>query len=107
MIDFCQRLIKSAKRKVYMVVDNLRVHHGKHFKAWLSAHENKIGIFYLPSYAPELNPDEYLDCDLKAGVDNGKPARNKKQLQKKVIAHMRMLQKKPQRVAKYFEYKKD
>ena len=35
LIDFCKRLTKSAKRKVYLMLDNLRVHHAKVFKAWL------------------------------------------------------------------------
>jgi len=43
----------------------------------------KIAVFYLPAYLPELNPDEYLNCDLKADVHGGKPARNKEQLKKK------------------------
>ena len=106
LIDFCKRLIKSAGRKVYMILDNLRVHHAKVFKAWLAKHMDEIEIFYLPSYSPELNPDEYLNCDLKAGVHSGKPARTKKQLKKKVLSHMRMLQKKPHRVAKYFNHEK-
>ena len=106
LIDFCKRLIKSSKRKVYLILDNLRVHHAKVFKRWLSEHEDEIEGFYLPSYSPELNPDEYLNCDLKAGVHSGKPARDKNQLKKKVISHMRMLQKKPGRVAKYFEHRK-
>ena len=106
LIDFCKRLIKSAKRKVYLILDNLRVHHAKIFKAWLSEHEDEIEVFYLPSYSPELNPDEYLNCDLTAGVHSGKPARDKKQLKKKVISHMRMLQKSPDRVARYFKHEK-
>ena len=106
LIDFCKRLIKSSKRKVYLILDNLRVHHAKVFKVWLEKHSEQIAVFYLPSYSPELNPDEYLNCDLKAGVHSGLPVRTKKQLKKKVISHMRMLQKKPQRVAKYFEHEK-
>lgn len=106
LIDFCKRLIKSSGRKVYLILDNLRVHHARIFKAWLLKHRDEIEIFYLPSYSPELNPDEYLNCDLKAGVHSGKPARSKKQLKKKVISHMRMLQKKPGRVAKYFSSEK-
>ena len=106
LIDFCKRLIKSSRRKVYLILDNLRVHHAKVFKRWLSEHEDEIEVFYLPSYSPELNPDEYLNCDLKAGVHSGRPARDKKQLKKKVISHMRMLQKKPARVAKCFEHRK-
>ena len=106
MIDFCKRLIRSAKRKVFLIVDNLRVHHAKRFKVWLANHKDDIEVFYLSSYSPELNPDEYLNCDLKAVVHSGKPARSKKQLKDKVISHMRMLQKKPSRVAKYFEHGK-
>lgn len=106
LIDFCKRLIKSAQRKVFLVLDNLRVHHARIFNAWLAEHAEEIEVFYLPSYSPELNPDEYLNCDLKAGVHGGKPARDKKQLKKKVVSHMRMLQKKPGRVAKYFEHQK-
>ncbi len=77
-------------------------------KAWLSEseREKEIEVFYLPSYSPELNPDEYLNCDLKCGVHSGTPARNKEQLSKKTISHMRMLQKKAARVRKYFEHRK-
>lgn len=106
LMDFCKRLIQSAERKVYLILDNLRVHHAKIFKAWLEERKDEIEVFYLPPYSPELNPDEYLNCDLKAGVHSGKPARNKKQLKKKVLSHMHMLQKKPHRVAKYFEHRK-
>jgi len=106
LIDFCKRLIKGAGRKIYLILDNLRVHHAKVFKAWLAKHTDDIEVFYLPAYSPELNPDEYLNCDLKAGVHSGKPARDKTQLKKKVLSHMRMLQKKPARVARYFEHEK-
>ena len=102
LIDFLKRLIKGAKRKVFLILDNLRVHHAKVVKAWLAEHKTEIEVFYLPAYSPELNPDEYLNCDLKQGMHSGTPARSKTQLKKKVIRHMRMLQKKPARVARYF-----
>jgi hypothetical protein len=83
LIDFCKRVIKSAGCKVFQVLDNLRVHHAKVFKTWLAKHEHEIEVFCLPSYSLELNPDEYLNCDLKAGVHSAKPAKNKPQLKKK------------------------
>ncbi|MBK8973482.1 MAG: IS630 family transposase [Hahellaceae bacterium] len=102
LIGFMKRLIKDAGRKVILILDNLRVHHAKVVKDWLEENAEKIEVFYLPSYSPELNPDEYLNCDLKAGVHGGKPARTRKALKSKVLSHMRMLQKKPGRVKKYF-----
>ena len=103
LIDFFVRLLKDAKRKVIMILDNLRVHHCAPVKEWLEKHKAMIEVFYLPAYSPELNPDEYLNCDLKAGVHSGIPARNGKQLQEKAAKHMRMLQRKPNRVKKYFQ----
>lgn len=106
MIKFLKRLVKDADRKVFLVLDNLRVHHSHVVREWLSEHDDQIELFFLPSYSPELNPDEYLNGDLKAGVHSGVPARSKKQLTKKALSHLRMLQKKPGRVKKYFKHTK-
>ena len=106
MIKFMKRLIKDAGRKVYLILDNLRVHHSKIVKDWVTRHEDRIALFFLPSYSPELNPDEYLNCDLKDGVHSGPVARSKKQLKRKALSHMRKLQKLPMRVMKYFAHPK-
>ncbi|WP_041598816.1 transposase [Hahella chejuensis] len=99
-----KRLIKDARHKVFLILDNLRVHRAKVVKAWLEENRDHIEVFYLSAYSPELNPDEYLNCDLKAGVHGGKPARKKGDLKKKNRSYMCMLQKKPARVKKYFNH---
>jgi len=105
-IKFCKRLIKDADKKVFLILDNLRVHHSHIVKDWVEQNKEKIESFFLPSYSPELNPDEYLNCDLKAGVHSGAPARSKSQLKGKALSHLRMLQKRPTRVEKYFRHPK-
>lgn len=105
LIDFFKRLIKDADRKVFLILDNLKVHHARKVKDWLAKHEEEIEVFYLPSYSPELNPDECLNADLKDGVTRRAPARSKAQLKKAAISHLRKLQKSPRRVRKYFEHK--
>lgn len=104
LIVFLKRLVKDAKRKVFLILDNLRVHHAKLVKAWLEKHQDEIEVFYLPSYSPELNPDEMLNADLKQAVTTKAPARTKGQLLKTTTSHMRKLQKSPERVKKYFEH---
>ena len=103
LIKFMTRLIKDSDKKIYLILDNLKVHHSHIVKDWLQEHIDEIEAFFLPSYSPELNPDEYLNCDLKAGVHSGVPARTKDQLKKKAISHLRKLQKMPKRVSKYFK----
>lgn len=103
-IKFCKRLIKDAGKKICLIPDNLRVHHSNAVREWVERHKEQIRLFFMPSYSPELNPDEYLNCDLKAGVCSKTPARSKSQLKSHALSHLRMLQKKPQRVAKYFKH---
>ena len=64
LIQFMKRLIKDSDQKIFLILDNLRVHHSHMVKDWLKDHKTEIEIFFLPSYSPELNPDEYLNCDL-------------------------------------------
>lgn len=106
LIKFMKRLIKESTRKIFLVLDNLKVHHSYIVKNWLEKHKKQIEIFFLPSYSPELNPDEYLNCDLKAGVHSKAPAKTKDQLKNKAISHLRKLQKSPDRVRKYFKHPK-
>jgi transposase len=105
-IKFMKRLIRDADRKIFLILDNLRVHHSYKARDWLQEHKHQIEVFFLPSYSPELNPDEYLNCDLKAGVHSGPPARSRSQLKAKALSHLRKLQKMPARVMKYFKHKK-
>ena len=106
MIKFLKRLIKHSDKKVFLILDNLRVHHSKTVWEWLEKHTEQIELFFLPSYSPELNPDEYLNGDLKTGVHTDIPARSSSQLKAKAISHLRMLQKLPKRVRNYFKHPK-
>lgn len=105
-ILFLARLIQSEPKKVFFIADNLSVHHGKKVKAWAKANSDRIELFFIPSYSPELNPDEYLNRDLKANVHQSKAPRDLKQLKTNVKSFMSMLQKSPGRVIKYFHSSK-
>lgn len=105
-IKFLSRLAKDAKRKVFLVLDNHRVHHSKIVKEWLEQHKEQIELFYLPSYSPELNPDEYLNGNLKQKIRSGMPARSQKDLIKKTRSFMKTLQRRPHHVRGYFKHPK-
>ena len=80
LLRFLRRLIRSTDRKVFLILDNLNVHKAAKVRAWVAAHADEIAVFYLPPYAPELNPDEYLNGDLKLAVAARVPARTKPEL---------------------------
>lgn len=104
LIEFMRRLIKDAGRKVFLILDNLKVHHSKIVQAWLEKNKGKIEVFYLPSYSPELNPDEYLNNSLKGRVHSGERAQNANQLESKARKHMRSLQNNRCKTKKFFKH---
>lgn len=103
LIEFLEALIKDAKRKVFLILDNLRVHHSKPVKAWLAERVAQIEVFYLPSYSPELNPEERLNADLKQSMGKRAPVRTKTKLREAANEHMTQLEQSPERVRAYFQ----
>lgn len=66
---FLSRLPQGTTGKVFLIVDRLRIHQWAKVSRWATAHGDRIELFYLPRYAPELNPDGYPNNDLKPDVN--------------------------------------
>jgi transposase len=104
LIIFMSRLIKDIKQKVFLILDNLRVHHSYMVSEWLEKHKERIEVFFLPPYSPEYNPDEYLNSDLKHNIQSGLPSRNADELEKKTRSFMKTLQRRHKHVQQYFKH---
>ncbi|MDR0639411.1 MAG: transposase [Spirochaetaceae bacterium] len=81
----------------------METHHGKTLEEWAEGNRDKIELFYLPPYSPDLNPDEHTNSDVKYGVGSKAPKKTKEGLRAAAEGHMRMLKKSPERIVKYFE----
>lgn len=102
-IEFLKGLIKYSRVKIFLILDNLRVHHSKQVSAWVNENKERIELFFLPAYSPDLNPDEHLNSDLKNGIGAKIPSRSKKNLSMAADNHLKMLKSSPERIVKYFE----
>lgn len=101
---FLKRLIQEANgRKVIVIVDNLRVHHAKVIKRWARRYKDFIELHYIPSYAPDLNPSEYFNCDLKTELAKRPERREKGMWVETVEKTASEIASQPERVASYFE----
>ena len=85
-------------------MDNLSVHEATAVKEWLADKKDRIEVFSLPKYAPERNPDEYLNCDVKANINTDGLPKDREELTGKLRRFMQRLTKLPARVASYFEH---
>jgi len=102
LIRFMDRLIRVSKQKVFLILDNLKVHHGKLAASWLEKHKDKIEVFFLQPYAPEYNPDEYLNHALKISVHSGHLSYSTDNISHKIQSFMRKLQHHPSIVSRFF-----
>ena len=102
LIDFMRRLVHDSKKKIFLILDNLRVHHAKKVMAWLEKHKAEIEVFYLPPYAPEYNPDELLNSDLKRGISKRPSPRSEKELEHNVRSHLKLVQLRPNKIQGFF-----
>lgn len=103
LVESVQALIHDAHRKVFLILDNLRVLHSKRVKAWAQEHKDPIELRYLPNYSPELNPEERLNVDLKQEMGKRVPIRTKGKLRHAANEHMTMLERTHERVMCYFQ----
>ena len=103
LIEFLRRLVRQAGgRKVCLILDNLRVHHSAPVKAWIGEHAGAITVHHLPSYSPELNPDEWLNRSLKSKLAALPVPRTEAQLHRQASAQLRSCHKQPALIARCF-----
>ena len=104
LISFMEAVIKTAGKKVYLILDNLRVHQSKAVTAWVEEHSQQIRLFHLPPYSPEYNPDEYLNNDLKRNLGTQAMVKDVTELEDNTNAFMSRLSDDEDHVKAYFDH---
>jgi len=103
--DFLKRLVRQSNHKVFLIVDSHPVHRSRKVKNWLRKNDQHICLFFLPSYSPELNPDEVLNQDVKSNAVGRKRAGNQQELISNVRKYLRSRQRQHHIVKRYFQEK--
>lgn len=101
-IDFIKRLIHGSQRMVFLIVDGHPAHKARSVAKFIENIKDRFRLFFLPSYSPELNPDERVWNDLKNNAIGQQVITAPEQLHGAVISHLRFIQKSPDRVRSYF-----
>jgi transposase len=102
-ITFLERLLRSTTGPLIVIADRLRAHDAQAVETWM-AQQDRLYLFFLPPYAPELNPDEYLNHDLKQQVNTQGMADSQPALRSRIQAVMQRLLHLPEHVRHYFQH---
>ncbi len=99
--EFLKRLITGMERKIFLIVDGHPTHKAKLVRAFVEANLDRIELFFLPPYSPELNPDELAWAHVKTKVAK-RTAQTKEELKAAVDRALRQLQKMPDIISGFF-----
>ena len=103
-IAFLRRLIRQARRKCFLIIDRHPVHRACRVKRWVAKHSEQLKLFFLPPYSPELNPDEFLNQDVKSNAVGRCRPRSQHEMISHVRGYLRGTQRSPQLVRNYFQH---
>ena len=101
-ISFLKRLVLDVKGPVYLIVDGHPVHRSKKVREFVDSTDGLLKLFYLPPYAPDLNPDELVWNHLKYHCIGKLFIKTKQELHEKVISYLKSLQRKPDVIKSFF-----
>ncbi|HUN03094.1 MAG TPA: IS630 family transposase, partial [Niabella sp.] len=101
-MDFLKRMIRYSSEKIFFVTDGHPAHKTKMLKEWLQENKNRIEVFFIPPYSPELNAQEYLNQDVKTNIIGKKRPINKVEMRANVEDFMNERKSNKKQVQKYF-----
>jgi transposase len=101
-LRFVRRLLRLRRRKVLWVVDRHPVHLSAEVKRWLAGLAKRLQLFFLPGYSPDLNPDEFLNQDVKSNALGRQRPATRTEMITGVRSYLRSTQRQPEIVKNYF-----
>jgi transposase len=102
-IEFLRRLIANYPRKLFLVVDGLPAHKAKSVQRFLDQVKDRIRLYFLLPYSPEINPDELVWNDVKNNGVGRTLIHNVRDLDRAVNSRLRLPQKNPDKVRAFFQ----
>jgi transposase len=103
MCQFIDRLMKGATRQVFLILDGHPTHKARKFRSQVESYKGRLRVFYLPAYAPQLNPDEHVWNEVKNHGVGRMRISGPDQLKTQVVGCLRHLQKSPAKVRGFFQ----
>jgi transposase len=102
-IDFLDYLVAEASTKIIVFADRHPAHEAQAVDQWLEGRESEIELHWLPRYAPECNPDEFLNNDLKQELDNERMPENTSALRDTICSILDRIAGMSDRIRGYFQ----
>ena len=101
-IDFMERMLRQLPGKVFLILDRHPVHRSRSVTQWAAEQKDRIRLFFLPAYSPELNPDEFLNQDVKSNALGRRRPETRKEMISGLRSYLWSTQRRPAAVKNFF-----
>jgi transposase len=101
-VSFLKDFRRGGRGKVFLVVDGHPSHHARLTKDYVQSTRGNLELHFLPPYAPDLNPDEFVWQYAKTNGLAKKPLRQNESLKERVRADLNLIKSNPKLVKSFF-----
>lgn len=102
-VEFLKDFRRGGRGRVFLVVDGHPSHHAKVVKKYVEETRGMLELHFIPPYAPDLNPDEFVWQYAKTNGVSKKPLKNNESLKERVQADMAAIKSNPKLVKSFFQ----
>ncbi|MBT9136905.1 MAG: hypothetical protein DDT34_01991 [Firmicutes bacterium] len=97
-----RHFMRNRKIAVFLVLDRHPAHIAKQVAEYVQSLQGRLELHFLPGYAPELNPDEFVWSYIKKQGVSKKPLRKNESLRTRVMSDLADVKSKPALVRSFF-----
>jgi transposase len=100
--DFLRQFMRYRKKPVMLVVDGHPAHRAGLVSQYVKSLKGRLELHFLPPYAPDLNPDEFVWSHVRRTGLSKKPLRVGESLKARVVADLENIKRRPALVRSFF-----
>ena len=101
-VEFLKDFRRGGRGRVFLVVDGHPSHHAKIVKKYVEETKGMLELHFIPPYAPDLNPDEFVWQYAKTNGVSKKPLKHNESLKERVKADLKSIKSNPKLVRSFF-----
>jgi len=104
-LELLKGFLRHRRKRVILIMDRHPAHIAKLIAQYVQSQEGRLEIFFLPGYAPDLNPDEFVWNHMKRNGVSKQPLRKNEPLRQRVHHDLAIIKNNPSLVRSFFDAK--
>ncbi len=104
VVALLKRFMRGRRTRVFLVLDGHPAHTAKAVATYVQRLKGRLELHFLPGYAPELNPDEFVWNHLKRQGVSKTPLRRDESLRHRVASDLARIKSRPALVRSFFHW---